>query len=251
MLSPSDKRALWIQRYALQLFRPAIFALVAFWLRWIRGYRIPAHAAIRRRFQDLMATGSGPLILCPNHLTLIDSMILIWALIPWWRWFLSPSLIAWHLPERRNFYNKLLPRFLWYLSKCIPIVRRGPPEETRHTLDKVQYLLAHGEIVEIFPEGTRSRIGRIDPENATYGVGRIFLETSHARVLCAYLRGDGQRTYSDLPRCGESFSLDLAMIEPRTNHVGLRGARQISTEIIQKLIEMEHAYFETRAPRRQ
>jgi len=251
MLSPSDKHTLWIQRYALHLLRPAVYALLACWLRWVRGYRLPERDAIRRQFRDLLTKGSGPVILCPNHLTLIDSIILVWALVPWWRWFLSPSLLLWHLPERRNFYNRLLPRVLWYVGKCIPIVRRGPPEETRHTLDKVQYLLAHGEIIEIFPEGTRSRIGRIDPENVTYGVGRIFLETPHARVLCAYLRGDGQRTYSDLPRRGESFSLDLAMIEPHTNHVGLRGARQISTEIMQKLIEMEHAHFEARATRRQ
>jgi 1-acyl-sn-glycerol-3-phosphate acyltransferase len=251
MLSRRDTFSLWLQRYALHLFRPFVYVFVALWWRCVRRYRIEEHAALRRRYRALLREGSGPVIICANHLTLIDSMILVWALIPWWRWFLRPSLLPWHLPERRNFYNALLPRALWYMSKCMPVVRRGPPEETRHTLDKLGSLLACGETIEIFPEGTRSRIGRIDPENATYGVGRVIQETPDARVVCVYLRGEGQRTYSDLPRRGEVFSLDLALIQPHTRLAGLRGVRQIATQIIQKLIEMEHAYFESRPACRQ
>ena len=95
----------------------------------------------------------------------------------------------------------------------------------------------------IFPEGHRSRNGRVDTENYAYGVGRILQEVPSAKVLCVYLRGEHQETYGSQPRWGDKFYLDMELIAPASEQKSLRGGRDISSQIIAKLVEMEHKYF--------
>jgi len=246
MLPRRHRFGLSVQRHACVLLRPIFFTIIIVWMKWVRRYRIRNRAGLRKSYRDFRARHPGPALFCPNHLTQIDSLLATWALIPWWRCLLTPSWIPWHVPERRNFSENYLFRAICYVGKCIPIERRAPPEETRLQLDKIHHLLKCGETFEIFVEGTRSRAGRIDLENFAYGVGRILLETPQAHVLCIYLRGEGQETYSDFPRRGETFDVSLEMIEPRPEHVGLRGAREIATQIVHKLADMERRHFEDR-----
>ena len=213
------------------------------WMRWGRRYRIHELARVRARFTQLLRQDSTPMVICANHLTLIDSFLIIWALSPGWKCLLNSARFAWNLPERRNFYNNLLLRTLCYLGKCIPVVRRGPREETKRVLDRVGYLLELGQTIMIFPEGGRSRTGRVDKDNAAYGVGTILQETPDARVLCVYLRGRRQDQYSDFPVKGEEFRVELRMLNPHSDHHGLRGARDIATQIVQNLVEMEECHF--------
>ena len=95
----------------------------------------------------------------------------------------------------------------------------------------------------IFPEGGRSRIGRVDTENFSYGVGSILQEYPEARVLCVFFRGRQQMDFSTLPARGDEFYVDLRLLRPESKDQGLRGARDISTQIIQALAEMEKEYF--------
>jgi len=44
-------------------------------------YRVYDINAVRRRIRDLTATHRGPWLICANHLTLIDSVILAYALL--------------------------------------------------------------------------------------------------------------------------------------------------------------------------
>ena len=90
-------------------------------------------------------------------------------------------------------------------------------------LEKVQHLLRSGEVVMVFPEGQRSRSARVELESAAYGVGRIVSSVPGCRVLCLYLRGDGQHEMSDAPARGEVFRGRLALIEPKSDERGLRG----------------------------
>ena len=91
----------------------------------------------------------GPAILCPNHTSVIDS-------------FLLPST----LPRRITFVGKAeylddwKTRHLFPALGMIPIDRSGGDASTR-ALDAAAGVLHRGELFGIYPEGTRSRDGRL------------------------------------------------------------------------------------------
>jgi 1-acyl-sn-glycerol-3-phosphate acyltransferase len=213
------------------------------WLRY-RGYRILEHRRARREFLEQIGSGRGPLLICANHLTLIDSLFIQWVMAPGWQLVWRPGLFAWNLPDSQNLAKRWWSRLAGYLGKCIPIVRKGPPEEVKRTLDNVVWMLERGQSVVIFPEGGRSRTGRVDVESVTYGVGRLLQDVPTARVLCVYLRGVGQKEYSNYPQAGERFFVRSRRIEPITSLQGLRGARDLAKQIIGTLSAMEAEYFD-------
>jgi hypothetical protein len=106
-------------------------------------------------------------------------------------------------------------------------------------LARVGHLLRRGEVALLFPEGGRSRTGRVDVDAAAYGVGRLVKAVPGCVVLCVYLRGAGQATWSDLPRRGERFRVELSLLEPKADAPGLRGSRDIARGILGRLAEME------------
>ena len=101
----------------------------------------------------------------------------------------------------------------------------------------------------MFPEGGRSRSGRVDAEATADGVGRLIKEVEGCRVLCVYLRGDAQRTWSNLPARGDTFTIATRLVEPRTDLRGLRASRDLATQVVRHLVEMERDYLEGRPPR--
>lgn len=244
MLSLRDRAVVQLQLWISRAFTLATYYASLGWMRLGRRYRIPSIRRIREEFEKLLAQGEGPVVICANHLTFIDSLLIIWALAPGWKCFMNSSCFPWNLPEKRNFHKNLFLRGVCYFGKCIAIIRQGPREQINRAMAKVNYLLSRGESVMIFPEGGRSRKGSIDRENFTYGVGAILQSHPKARVLCVYLRGQGQKQYSDFPKRGEEFHIDLRMIKPASESRGLRGAREISTKILHTLIEMEERFFE-------
>jgi 1-acyl-sn-glycerol-3-phosphate acyltransferase len=210
------------------------------WLRF-RGYKVPDMPRIRAGFAAM--AGRGPLLVCANHLTLVDSLVIQWALTPGWRLFGRPDWFFWNLPDKYNMSVNPWIRVLGYFGKCVLVRRKGPPEEVRQALDKVKFLMARGQSVLVFPEGGRSRVGRVDTENFMYGVGRMRQDTPSARVLCVFARGVGQRVYTNYPRRGESFFIRMKTIEPATRFQGLRADRDLATQIVRQLSEMEQEYF--------
>ena len=202
---PRDRLGLAVQRAIGRLLSllwvPAMVALMRFGLGW----RIEGKAAARREYRSLWGDGHGPLLVCANHLTMIDSALVAWALgSP--PWFLTHyAALPWNVPERRNFAGSLASRILVYLMKCVPVTRGGARGEVAGVLGRLVHLLGRGEAVLVFPEGGRSRSGRVDVENATYGVGRVIGDLPECRVLCVYLRGEHQDGFSDLPARGERF----------------------------------------------
>lgn len=212
-------------------------------MKLIQRYRIPDIDRIRSEFKTGIARERGPLLICANHLTQIDSLIIIWALAPSYRYLFRKDLFPWNMPEKRHVARSVILRIVCYLGKCVTIVRQGPPEETRRTLEKAKYLLARGQSLMIFPEGGRSRVGRVDSENYAYGVGRLLQEVPATRVLCVYARGKGQEQFSDFPRRGEEFYVRMKEISPASESASLRGARDLAMQILAQLTEMENEYF--------
>jgi hypothetical protein len=154
------------------------------------------------------------------------------------------SAVPWNLPERRNFGGAL--SVLVYLLKCLPIVRGGKRSDVARVLQSVEYLLSRGEPVMIFPEAGRSRTGHVSTEAPAHGVGRLLSSVEGVRVLCVYLRGDKQETWSNLPARGDVFSVELALLEPQSVHGGMRRSRDLAQQVVLKLAEMEERYFATR-----
>ena len=241
--------AIWFQcvlgRMAAILTVPLIICTLK-----LAGYRIRGLGEFRRNVRHMMKEHDGPWLICANHLTLIDSFILAYAMMPMHRYIFQYKKVPWNVPEHANFNTSFLVGLLCYLVKCIPIKRGGDRESVKCSIGKCLHMLQKGQNLMIFPEGTRSRSGRVSHDNCTYHVGRLLHKVPQARVMCIYMRGDGQYTYSRFPRFGETFTISARQFRPETELKGLRGQRDFARQIIDQLLEMENGYFDTRRQRR-
>jgi len=207
-------------------------------------YRVRNLSKTRKKVRSLLAKHRGPWMICPNHLTMIDSVVLAYAMAPLHRYMLNYRILPWNLPESANFQSNVFLAIICYLVKCIPVSRGGDRKKIKSTMDKCAYLLKKGESLLIFPEGKRSRTGRVDTKNFSYGVGRLVNSSSDCHVMCIYLRGDGQDTYSNIPRFGELFTMKVETFEPYTESKGLKAQRDCAEQIVKRLARMEKDYFD-------
>jgi len=235
-----------VQREISRLLSP--FSLMLIWiaLRFIGGYRIDNLAEVRRAAREIRARGSAPLLVCANHLTMVDSFLITWALgNPLW-FIVHFSALPWNVPERLNFAANSWQKAAVYVLKCVPIHRGGRRRDVAGVLSRVAHLLRKHESVLIFPEGGRSRSGRVEVENAATGVGRVIRSVPDCRVLCVYLRGAHQSAFSAVPERGDRFYAAVSEIEPKTDAAGLRGSRELVRQVVRRLSEMETEYFDGR-----
>lgn len=235
-------RQLRVARATAPLWVPLTVALMRFGFGW----RIDGLAEARRAYREIRGDGTAPLLVCANHLTLVDSAVIAWALgSPWW-FVRNFAALPWNVPERTNFAASAVQRVLVYLMKCVPIVRGSDRKAVGAVLDRLVHLMRRGEAVLIFPEGGRSRTGRIDVDNPTYGAGRLFGELPGCRVACVYLRGERQTSYGSLPARGERFRVQVSGITPAPRRPGLRGSVEVSREILGELARLERRHFDGR-----
>lgn len=223
---------------------PLSFVIILL-LKMHARYKIADHKKIREKFKDL-TKDKKPLIICANHLTLIDSIIIIWALASTTRYFFNYQLFSWNLPAVENTKKRFSWRVVTFLSKCLLIDRRGGASHTDSILNTVQQALRSNDTITIFPEGTRSRTGRFNSKEISYGVGYLLQDVPDANALCIYLRGRKQESYSDFPAKGEIFDLDMRLVKPSSFNVGLRGAKDLSMQIGETILKMEEEYFASR-----
>ncbi len=214
------------------------------------GYRVSRLAETRAAVRARLQNHAGPWLICANHLTMIDSVLITHILLACHRYAIQYRLMPWNLPEKINLY-RIHPLVAWlcYLLKCIPVERGGCRDTVNRSIAKCTQVLGRGESLIIFPEGRRSRSGRIDIEDFPYTVGRFVQMVPHCRVLCIYVRGDHQAAYSDLPKFKEQFFVAVEDFKPATALKGLKAQREFSRQIIEKLAEMEKIYFGARGQR--
>lgn len=214
------------------------------------GYQVNRLAEIRARIRVRLQNHAGPWLICANHLTMIDSIIITHILFSCYRYAIRYRLMPWNVPEKINLYRiHPLVAALCYLLKCIPVERGGSRDTVNNSIAKCAHILDRGENLVIFPEGRRSRSGRIDTLDFPYTVGRFVQMIPDCRVLCMYLRGDHQVACSDLPKFKENFFAAVEDFKPVTPLKGLKAQREFSRQIIEKLSEMEKAYFGARGQR--
>jgi 1-acyl-sn-glycerol-3-phosphate acyltransferase len=105
------------------------------WRLHLEGYdRIPAE---------------GPAILCPNHISFLDSAFLMAT-----------------VPRRISFVGKAEYMDSWKTKHIFPAlgmipIDRGGGDRSKAALEAAAAVLARGELFGIFPEGTRSRDGAL------------------------------------------------------------------------------------------
>ena len=213
-----------------------------FYMRVLRGHRIEGLDEARRVYREALATGR-PVIVCPNHLTMVDSIYLHHAFASIADYLVSFRRFSWNVPAIENFQSNMLLRAITYVGKSIPIDRSGDAAHLKRVLDKIKYVVSHGDVCTLFPEGGRSRTGRIEPDKVTYGVGNILKDLDRPIVLCAYLRGERQVTWSSVPERGDTLHLYVEPISPTTESKGVRASRELARQVIDKLKAMEDAHF--------
>lgn len=240
-----------VRRHALQRLVSAVAGPV--WvgisvlvMRFYFRYRIADVQRVRASYRRIRSESKGPLLICANHLTMVDSFLIAWALGSGLYWLLHPDELPWNTPERKNFGRTRLQRFLIFVAKCIPITRGGAREDVGEVLERVKYLVARGETACIFPEAGRSRSGRVEENAAAWGVGRIVGAVPGCRVLCVYQRGRRQATWGDWPEPGDTLDVSLACIEPKSDARGVRRSRDLAQQIVGQLIRMEEEHFDAR-----
>lgn len=127
----------------------------------------------------------APAVLVANHLSLVDILVL-YALFRPFKWVSKAELFS-------------LPIVGWvlHLNDYVKI-RRGDPESVRKMLDHCLRHLRRGSPVLLFPEGTRSRDGRL--QRFKDGAFRLALEAGCPVVPIAVTG-----TFEALPKTGLSI----------------------------------------------
>ena len=242
-LSFFDKVNLEFQRVASRLLFVITGPLMNYMVFGKFKLRFEDIKEVRSTYRKMLSEGKGPILLCSNHLTYVDSVIQSVFLASIIGHLFKFSQLAWHLPEKSNFAHNFKWRTLCYLGKCIPVIRSGSREETKRVMQKMLYVLDRGDVISIFPEGTRSRSGLIDDENFSYGVGQILKHYDHSRILCIYMRDKNDGGFAKFPKKDADYYFKLEMFNPTSELKGNRKAKDLSTQVVKKLKEMEDQFF--------
>ncbi len=245
-LARRERIALTVQREVGRILGPLWIPLDAVTIPYVYGWRVEGTRATRREYKRLRAVSASPILVCANHLTMIDSLMISIALGSPWHFITRFRSLPWNTPAQENFAHTWWLRVLAYVMKCLPVRRGGDRRDIGHILACITHLVSQGDVALIFPEGGRSRSGRVNTEARTYGVGRIVRSLPGCRVLCVYLRGDRQVGYSKIPARGDRFHVELESFEPKSDQRGLRGSLDISDQILNRLAAMEQRHFDDR-----
>lgn len=156
----------------------------------------------------------GPAILCPNHLSFIDS-VFVAATVP-----RNISFVG-----KAEYMDSWKTRYLFPMLGMIPIDRTGG-SKAMAALAAAARVLQRGELFGIFPEGTRSRDGKL--HKGRTGAARLALET-------------GAPIYP-VGIVGTELALPPDSVRPRRGEVRIAIGRPIRPERYAQMPERHRAY---------
>lgn len=172
---PPENPSLWDKTTSYSLVASVICPSVLFMMHVLNRTEIVGRQHIRNL--------NPPWMLMSNHVTLLDDVFLD-PLILFPHMYKGYRYIPFHAPEERNFYKNSLSAWFMKKVKAIPLMRgRGPLQEG---MDRLISAVKSGGLLHIYPEGTRTRSGKI--ERGKSGVGRLIHE-SGAPVVPMYHHG--------------------------------------------------------------
>eukprot|EP01026_Neomeris_dumetosa_P081466 TRINITY_DN9160_c0_g1_i14.p1 TRINITY_DN9160_c0_g1~~TRINITY_DN9160_c0_g1_i14.p1 ORF type:complete len:420 (-),score=32.96 TRINITY_DN9160_c0_g1_i14:418-1629(-) len=124
----------------------------------------------KKKFEEmaLLRPKGTPLITVSNHVSAVDDPAVLTAVIPVWTVF-RQDVLRWSMcaKDRCFKYAMLNPLFKW--AKTLPI-ERGKGLDQPGVIAAQEYL-NQGDWVHMFPEGTRTKDGKI--QNLKKGVGKL------------------------------------------------------------------------------
>jgi 1-acyl-sn-glycerol-3-phosphate acyltransferase len=226
---------LFIQKIICYITFIFLYPTTWIWVFVIKRYKINNLYNLRKEFQLITKKINGPLLICPNHLTYIDSVLLLFVFGSLWNYMCKFNTLAWNFPKIDHVKHNVFYKSVCYLSKCIFV--------DANTIEKAKYLLSNQEYVLLFPEGHRSVNGLVDTNNFAYGVGKLVASLPNINILCVYLRGSTQKVKSNFPNAKDSFYCKLNLMIPEINNNNLRTHRLIARNIINNLAQMEQEYL--------
>ncbi len=136
---------------------------------------------------------AGPVVFAANHQSHFDTPVILTALPIRWRRTIAVAMWkeyfdAYFLPERHTVRERLTTSTLYYLVTCFfnafPLPQTEPG--TRHALRYMGDLATNGVSILIFPEGSRTERGEINPFQP--GIGLI-ASRLHLPVVPVRLEG--------------------------------------------------------------
>jgi 1-acyl-sn-glycerol-3-phosphate acyltransferase len=130
---------------------------------------------------------SGPAIVCPNHISFLDSPFVMWSL---------PRKLT--FVGKAEYLDSWKTKYLFPAVGMIPLDRSGG-EASKQALELARGVLLRGELFGIYPEGTRSRNGKLHKGHT--GAARLSRETG-APIIPVGVRGTDEIQPPDakLPR---------------------------------------------------
>jgi len=176
------------------------------------GYRLAKALLSRpmRRSYDIEVDGvgglpRGPAILAANHRSFMDSVFLALVVDE------PVSFLA-----KAEYFDDRRTAWIFRATGQIPL-RRGSPAGARKALDAARDVLSDGGVVGVYPEGTRSRDGRL--HRGHLGPARLAL-ASGAPIVPVGLLGTERVQSPDrhLPRLGQRVAVRFGLpfrVEPR------------------------------------
>ena len=207
-------------------------------------------AELRREIWAKLDGHRGPIIWAANHLTLIDSFLVFWAVFPVSR-LLEDKRIPWSTPEYTNYYKLGGPvqsaviRGLLYLCRCIPFLRGGEDSQSEawreKAFEKCAWVLREGGAVFVYPEAGRSRSGWLEPKRPKDFLGRLVLEVPTAKFLCVYLRSERQIATTACPPKGDRIRFVADLIDGKLPEE--TAPRQISQRLFDRLAELQNEWW--------
>ncbi len=251
-LAPEDLAALRRQRRVSRALAVPLWLFVSAAVRLRYRYRPPENLErLRADLWKKLDAHDGPVIWAANHLTLIDSFLVYWALVPLSR-ALEERGMPWSTPERTNYYKLGGPcksafiRALLYACRCIPFLRGGEDAAAeafrQNAFDKCARLLREGAAVFVYPEAGRSRSGWLESRRPKDFLGKLALEAPSAKFLCVYMRAETQLGATARPPDGDRLRLVADLIDGA--RPGETSPREISQRLFDRLAEMQRDWWE-------
>ncbi len=171
----------------------------------------------------------GPAVLCPNHAAAIDS-------------FLLPAVLPRNViyVGKSEYLDDWKTKRLFPALGMIPIDRRGG-DHAAAALDAARQVLQRGGLFGIYPEGTRSRSGKLHKGHT--GAARLAVETG-APLIPVGLVGtaDIQPVDRVVPRFFKTVGIRFGRpisVERYTNRVGDRTIyRELTDELMYEIQQL-------------
>ena len=156
----------------------------------------------------------GPAILCPNHISFLDSAVLMLSV---------PRNIS--FVGKAEYMDDWKTKFLFPAMGMIPIDRSGG-SKAQAALDAAEEVLQRGELFGIYPEGTRSRDG--DLYKGRTGAARLAMSIG-CPLFPVGITGtdDIQPIGSNMPKVGKSCRIQIGRAIRPERYSG-RGAEHLA-----------------------